>query len=66
MGADINSSNDEFGPRVSPDGKFLFFTWEERGKTMDIYRVSTRIIDRLKNEMQEMLRLAGNSFAPTV
>ena len=48
MGAKINSDNDEYGPRVTPDGKYLFFTREERGKTMDIYWVSASIINSLK------------------
>jgi len=50
MGADINSAFDEYGPRVSPDGNNLFFTREERGKTMDIYWVSTSLFNKLKNE----------------
>jgi Tol biopolymer transport system component len=37
MGPEINTPNDEYGPRVTHDGKFLFFTRENRGKTMDIY-----------------------------
>lgn len=51
MGADINSADDEYGPRVSPDGKFLFFTREERGKTMDIYWVSASTINKLRNDL---------------
>lgn len=47
LGPDINTSDDEYGPRVTPDGKYLFFTREQRGKTMDIYWVSTAAIDRL-------------------
>lgn len=48
MGANINTANDEYGPRVTQDGKYLFFTREERGKTMDIYWVSSNILNRLK------------------
>jgi hypothetical protein len=40
MGPDITTADDEYGPRVTPDGKFLFFTRETRGKAMDIYWVS--------------------------
>jgi len=48
MGPEINTAADEYGPRVSPDGKYLFFTREVRGKTMDIYWVSALIVDRLR------------------
>ncbi len=48
MGANINTNNDEYGPRVTLDGKYLFFTREVRGKTMDIYWVSANIINNLK------------------
>ncbi|NVO20181.1 MAG: T9SS type A sorting domain-containing protein [Bacteroidetes bacterium] len=48
MGADINTTDDEYGPRVTIDGKYLFFTREKPGSTMDIYWVSSGIIDSLK------------------
>jgi hypothetical protein len=48
MGPVINTSDDEYGPRVTADGKYLFFTRENRGSTMDIYWVSKSIIDSLK------------------
>jgi len=48
MGAELNSADDEYGPRVSYDGKYLFFTREIRGKSMDIYWVDTGIIEKLK------------------
>jgi Tol biopolymer transport system component len=50
LGPDINTVDDEYGPRVTPDGRYLFFTRERRGKTMDIYWVSARVIDRLRAE----------------
>jgi Tol biopolymer transport system component len=50
MGPNINTDKDEYGPRVTPDGKYLFFTRETRGKDMDIYWVSSSVIDRLKFE----------------
>jgi hypothetical protein len=46
----VNTADDEYGPRVTPDGKYLFFTRENRGKTMDIYWVSASMIDRLGAE----------------
>ena len=48
LGPDINTSDDEYGPRVTPDGKYLFFTRERRGRTMDIYWVSANVLDRLR------------------
>jgi hypothetical protein len=48
LGPDINSADDEYGPRVTPDGRYLFFTREKPGKAMDIYWVSTNVIDRLR------------------
>ena len=48
LGPDINTTDDEYGPRVTPDGKYLFFTRERRGRTMDIYWVSAGVIDRLR------------------
>jgi Tol biopolymer transport system component len=49
MGPNVNTDKDEYGPRVTPEGKYLFFTRETRGKDMDIYWVSSSIIDRLKS-----------------
>jgi|WetSurMetagenome_2_1015567.scaffolds.fasta_scaffold13338_3 hypothetical protein len=61
MGPNINTTNDEYSPRVTQDGKYLFFTRENRGNTMDIYWVSANIIDSLKstvisvNQLQEQV-----------
>ena len=49
MGTDINTADDEYGPRVTADGEYLFFTRENRGNTMDIYWASSGIIDSLKS-----------------
>ena len=49
MGPTINTRKDEYGPRVTPDGKYLFFTRETRGQDMDIYWVSASIIDSLRH-----------------
>jgi Tol biopolymer transport system component len=48
MGPEINTADDEYGPRVTPDGKYLFFTRENRGKTMDIFWSSAHIIDIMR------------------
>jgi Tol biopolymer transport system component len=52
LGPEVNSADDEYGPRVTPDGRYLFFTRERRGRTMDIYWVSARVIDRLRANAQ--------------
>jgi hypothetical protein len=49
MGPDINTTDDEYGPRVSIGGNYLFFTRDDAGNTMDIYWVSSNIIDSLKS-----------------
>lgn len=51
MGSDINTSADEYGPRVSHDGNYLFFTKDIGGSEMDIYWVSANIIDTLKSNL---------------
>ena len=48
LGPEINTDADEYGARVSPDGKYLFFTREKRGTTMDIYWVDAAVLDRLR------------------
>jgi hypothetical protein len=50
MGPEINTAVDEYGPRVAPDGKYLFFTRKTGRKTMDIFWVSSRIIEEMKKE----------------
>ena len=45
MGAEINSSNYEYCPFVTKDGKYLFYT-----SNQDIYWVSTDIIKKIKEK----------------
>ncbi|MFC1564735.1 TolB family protein [candidate division KSB1 bacterium] len=47
MGPDVNSSEYEFRPYVTPDGKYLFFT-SNRDGSGNIYWVDAKIIERLK------------------
>ena len=51
MGPNINTVDDEYGPRVSLGGNYLFFTRDNAGNTMDIYWVSSSIIDSLKSSV---------------
>jgi len=51
MGKGINTSEWEFAPALSPDGKYLFFTRRLKFKTTEpskIYWVSTKIIEQMR------------------
>lgn len=51
LGHAINSGLNEKGPRITPDGKYLFFGRDERNiepGLANIYWVSTEIIERLR------------------
>ena len=51
MGEPINTWAQETFPTVSPDGKYVFFTrWTNDKNDMDVYWVSAKIIDRLREE----------------
>ena len=50
MGESINSERMERFPSVTPDGKYLFYTQFTPGSNEDVYWVSTKIIDRLKEK----------------
>jgi Tol biopolymer transport system component len=63
MGSEINTLDDEYGPRVTPDGKYLFFTRENRGKTMDIYWVSTSGFEKLRKQTCATPPPAGSDAA---
>ena len=44
LGSQINTTNNELGPTVSPDGKYLFFGRSEPGQPGDIYWVNIEAI----------------------
>lgn len=51
LGNSINSSLSEKGPRISPDGKYLFFGRDERDiepGLSNIYWISTEVIEKLR------------------
>lgn len=51
LGNTINTSFNEKGPRITPDGKYLFFGRDERDiepGLSNIYWVSTEIIENLR------------------
>ena len=51
LGPTINTEGYEFGPTISPDGKFLFFSrrdeWQN-AKFSNIYWVSTKLVDSVR------------------
>jgi D-alanyl-D-alanine carboxypeptidase len=49
MGAGINSPSLEYCPKVSPDGRFLFFSSGRSGRG-DVYWVDAKIIEQLRPE----------------
>jgi Tol biopolymer transport system component len=55
MGSAINTDKQERFPGVSPDGKYLFFTrWNSSPYYHDLYWVSSKIIQDLKNQVLKM------------
>jgi WD40-like Beta Propeller Repeat len=50
MGESINSERLERFPSVSPDGRFLFYTQYTPGSNEDVYWVSAKIIDKLREK----------------
>lgn len=50
LGDQINSSHENGCPRVTPDGKYMFFVSSGQDRPWGIYWVSTGFIDRLRTE----------------
>jgi Tol biopolymer transport system component len=50
LGEPYNTDRQERFPAVSPDGKYLFFTRWILGYNQDVFWVSAKIIDRLREE----------------
>jgi predicted alpha/beta superfamily hydrolase len=49
LGKEVNSNFSETSPRITPDGKYLFFSrYNEDGVSNIIYWVSTEIIEKLR------------------
>ncbi len=49
MGDVINTKTTDYAASLSPDGKYFFYTSNVEGSS-DIYWVSSKVIDRLKDE----------------
>lgn len=47
LNSSVNSSDDEFAPYVTPDGKYLFFS-RKKGDETDIFWISSDFIDSLR------------------
>lgn len=52
LGSPINTDQMERFSAVSPDGKYLFFTRDTPGYDEDVYWVSAKIIDRLREKSE--------------
>jgi ankyrin repeat protein len=50
LGNDINASHVNGSPRITADGKYMFFVSAGQGRPWGIYWVSTGFIDRLRSE----------------
>jgi hypothetical protein len=50
LGEPINTNTTERFPAVSPDGKYLFFTRWTPDHDEDVFWVSAKIIDRLREK----------------
>jgi ankyrin repeat protein len=50
LGDTINASHENGSPRITPDGKYMFFLSAGNGRPWGIYWVSTSFIYRLKQE----------------
>lgn len=51
MGESINTETQESYPTLSPDGKYLFFKgYNYKNKSMDVYWVSAKVINKLRKK----------------
>jgi Tol biopolymer transport system component len=50
LGDTINASGENGSPRISADGKYMFFVSSGKGRPWGIYWVSAGFIDRLRSE----------------
>ena len=48
LGKEVNSNFSETSPRITPDGKYLFFSRYIEDAASDIYWVSTEVIENLR------------------
>jgi len=48
LGNEVNSSFNESGPSITPDGKYLFFNRSNEDESSNIYWVSTDVIENLR------------------
>ena len=53
LGEPINTWGQESSPAVTPDGKYLFFTGPVAGRQADIFWVSAKIIERLREKTKQ-------------
>jgi hypothetical protein len=53
VGDTINGSHENGSPRISPDGKYMFYVSSGQGRPWGIYWVSTDFIERMRNAISE-------------
>jgi Tol biopolymer transport system component len=64
LGADFNTASDEYGPTLSPDGKYLFFVRHSPQKG-EIYWVSTRALEDLRPASADSAKAPAAAGPPT-
>ncbi len=64
LGAGFNTTSDEYGPTLSPDGKVLFFVRHSQQKG-EIYWVSTRAIEKLRSASANSANTSASATPPT-
>jgi hypothetical protein len=60
LGVEVNSPSWEFGPRPSPDGRFLFFTSNRSAPPRDRALTFTELVARLRspgNGLRDVYRI---------
>lgn len=53
LGPDVNTSTYETAVKITPDGKYMFFTLAPDDRKPEIYWVSTQVIIRLNKKLKE-------------
>lgn len=48
LGIEVNSAFDETVTSITPDGKYLFFSRRNNGQQLDVFWVSTAVIETLR------------------
>ena len=63
LGSTVNSTFDETVATVTPDGKYLIFSRRSVGRELNLYWVSTEVIENLRPKNNEEPKPTSNSIA---